>query len=54
VAEHENGKAVILLHGISANRMGVAGYGEMFLQKGYRILLPDSRAHGESEGNPAT
>jgi uncharacterized protein len=54
VPEHDNGKAVILLHGIGDNRGGVAGYGEMFLQPGYRILLPDSRAHGESGGTVAT
>jgi dipeptidyl aminopeptidase/acylaminoacyl peptidase len=54
VPEHENGKAVILLHGISDSRLGVAGYGQMFLQHGYRILLPDSRAHGESGGDIAT
>jgi uncharacterized protein len=54
VPAHENGKAVILLHGISDNRLGVAGYGQMFLQQGYRILLPDSRAHGKSGGDIAT
>src|SRR5438067_10448944 len=26
----------------------------MFLQQGYRVLLPDSRAHGESGGRLAT
>jgi pimeloyl-ACP methyl ester carboxylesterase len=54
VPEHQNGKAVILLHGIGDNRAGVAGYGQAFLQQGYRILLPDSRAHGESGGAVAT
>ncbi len=54
VPKHENGKAVILLHGIGDNRGGVAGYGQGFLDQGYRILLPDSRAHGESGGAVAT
>lgn len=54
VPAHENGKAVILLHGIGDNRGGVAGYGQVFLQHGYRVLLPDSRAHGESGGELAT
>jgi uncharacterized protein len=54
VPERENGKTVILLHGIGDNRGGVAGYGGMFLQHGYRVLLPDSRAHGESGGAVAT
>src|ERR1043166_5681906 len=50
----ENGRAVILLHGIGDNRGGVAGYGLEFLAHGYRVLLPDSRAHGESDGDLAT
>jgi hypothetical protein len=54
VPKHENGQAVILLHGIGDNRGGVAGYGQAFLRQGYRILLPDSRAHGESGGAVAT
>jgi pimeloyl-ACP methyl ester carboxylesterase len=54
VPEHQNGQAVILLHGIGDNRGGVAGYGQAFLRQGYRILLPDSRAHGESGGAVAT
>jgi len=28
--------------------------GRLFLRQGYRILLPDSRAHGESGGSVAT
>ena len=54
VPVHENGRAVILLHGIGDNRSGVAGYGSEFLAHGYRVLLPDSRAHGESGGQLAT
>ena len=54
VPEHQNGQAVILFHGIGDNRGGVAGYGQMFLREGYRVLLPDSRAHGESGGAIAT
>ena len=54
VPDHQNEQAVILLHGIGDNRSGVAGYGQAFLGQGCRILLPDSRAHGESGGNVAT
>jgi pimeloyl-ACP methyl ester carboxylesterase len=54
VPEHQNGQAIILLHGIGDNRGGVAGYGQALLRQGYRILLPDSRAHGESGGAVAT
>jgi len=49
-----NGEAVILLHGITDNREGVAGYGTIFLDRGYAVLLPDFRGHGESGGALAT
>ena len=49
-----NGNAVILLHGITDNREGVAGYGRLLLQHGYAALLPDARRHGESGCELAT
>lgn len=49
-----NGNAVVLTHGITDNREGVAGYAELFLKHGYAVLLPDARAHGESGGEFAT
>jgi len=49
-----NGNAVILLHGLGDNRQGMTGYAELLLAHGYTVLLPDSRAHGESGGNLAT
>ncbi len=49
-----NGNAVILLHGITDNREGVAGYGRLLLEHGYAVLLPDARRHGESGGEQAT
>jgi len=49
-----NNSAVILLHGMGDTREGVAGYAYMFLQHGYSVLLPDSRAHGASGGPIAT
>jgi uncharacterized protein len=49
-----NGKSVIILHGITANRVDSTGYAEIFLNQGYAVLLPDSREHGESGGNIAT
>jgi predicted alpha/beta-fold hydrolase len=52
--ENDNGSAVILMHGVSDNREGMAGYGRLFLKEGYRVLLPDARAHGESGGKIAT
>jgi len=49
-----NGKAVVLLHGITDNRIGVSGYAYFFLERGYSVLLPDSREHGVSGGAVAT
>lgn len=49
-----NGSAVILLHGVGDNREGMGGFAELFLSQGYAVLLPDSRAHGESGGNYPT
>ncbi len=49
-----NGNAVMLLHGITDNREGVAGYGRLLLEHGYAVLLPDARRHGESGGELAT
>jgi len=42
--------AVILLHGVSDNRMGMYGYGRWLLSKNYAVLLPDARSHGLSSG----
>jgi uncharacterized protein len=44
------GDAVILLHGIGDNRQGMMGFAELFLSHGYTVLLPYSRAQGESGG----
>src|SRR5579864_2998962 len=49
-----NGNAIVLLHGITDNREGVAGYGHLLLEHGYAVLLPDARRHGESGGELAT
>jgi uncharacterized protein len=49
-----NGNSVVVLHGITDNREGVAGYGKLFLDHGYAVLLPDARDHGESGGDMAT
>jgi alpha-beta hydrolase superfamily lysophospholipase len=48
--QHANGDAVILLHGLGDNRLGMQGYAEMLLNHGYSVLMPDARAHGLSGG----
>jgi hypothetical protein len=44
----------MVLHGIGDSRQGSAGYAPLFLNEGYSVLLPDSRAHGSSEGELVT
>ena len=43
-----------MLHGIGDSRRGSAGYAPLFLDEGYSVLLPDSRAHGSSGGELVT
>src|SRR4030081_2630249 len=49
-----NGEAVLLLHGLADNRIGMTGYARLLLAHGFAVLLPDSRAHGRSGGALAT
>jgi dipeptidyl aminopeptidase/acylaminoacyl peptidase len=46
-----NGNAVILLHGVGDNRKGMIGFAELLLSNGFAVLVPDSRAQGESGGD---
>jgi len=46
-----NGNAVILLHGLADNRVGMTGYARLMLAHGFNVLLPDARAHGASGGD---
>ena len=45
-----NGDVVILLHGITDNRLGMFGSGRWLNSYHYAVLLPDARGHGSSEG----
>ncbi|MGB6431481.1 MAG: alpha/beta fold hydrolase [Candidatus Acidiferrales bacterium] len=49
-----NGDWVLLFHGIGDNRAGMVSYASFLLRKGYGVVLMDSRAQGESDGNLAT
>jgi len=53
-ASPASGRAVLLLHGQADTRAGALGYARLFLARGYDVLAPDSRAHGESGGALAT
>jgi pimeloyl-ACP methyl ester carboxylesterase len=45
---------VLLFHGVSDNRVGDLGVADFLLRAGYGVVMMDSRAHGESEGDLAT
>ena len=49
-----NGNCVMVLHGIADSRAGGVGFAPLFLTQGYAVLVPDSRAHGESGGEFVT
>ncbi|HEY6371128.1 MAG TPA: alpha/beta fold hydrolase [Candidatus Sulfotelmatobacter sp.] len=49
-----NGDAVLLLHGLGDNRVGMTGYAQLLLAHGFTVLLPDARSHGTSGGPLAT
>ena len=46
--------AVLLLHGVHANRLAMLPRAEFLHALGYAVLMPDFRAHGESSGNHTT
>ncbi len=52
--DRPNGDAVLILHGIADSRGSQVGLARMFLSHGYTVLVPDSRAHGESGGDLTT
>ncbi len=54
IPDQPNTRAVILLHGLSDDRVGMTGYAELLLRHHYTVLQPDSRAHGASAGSIAT
>ncbi|MCT3048686.1 alpha/beta hydrolase [Leuconostoc mesenteroides] len=49
-AEKKTGKTAILAHGWHNNKTTMAIYGELFHELGYNVLIPDNRAHGDSQG----
>ena len=44
-------RTALLVHGYSADALSMAGFAQHYHEVlGYNVLLPDNRAHGESEG----
>lgn len=46
--------AVLLLHGVGANRSAMLGRAEFLHRAGFTVLAPDFQAHGESPGEHPT
>lgn len=51
---NDNGSVVILLHGAGHDRVRVEKQALALLKHGYRVLMPDSRGQGQSEGSLTT
>src|SRR5258707_1068833 len=49
-----NGSCVLLLHGVADSRASQIGLARLLLKNHYAVLVPDSRAHGESSGGIVT
>ncbi|RKL66661.1 alpha/beta hydrolase [Salipaludibacillus neizhouensis] len=49
--EESTGKAVILAHGFRSQRADMSDFVQFYHEQGFDILIPDSRGHGESEGD---
>lgn len=49
-AEKTTNKTVIVVHGFNAKKEEMSAYGMLFHKLGFNVLMPDNRAHGESQG----
>src|SRR6266851_2834086 len=49
-----NGSWVLVFHGVADNRYGVTEHARLLLQRGFSVVMMDSRAHGASGGEIAS
>jgi fermentation-respiration switch protein FrsA (DUF1100 family) len=54
IAGRPGGGAVVLLHGVNANRLAMLRRARLFKAEGFSVLLFDFQAHGESAGTRIT
>lgn len=48
---HRSDIWILILHGYKSDKSRMMEFGHAYYSKGYNVLLPDNRAHGDSEGN---
>ncbi|NLL39647.1 MAG: alpha/beta hydrolase [Clostridiales bacterium] len=51
VYRRDEDKWAVLVHGYSTGKEYMQEYARKYYEKGYSILMPDLRAHGDSQGN---
>ena len=51
VADETSNKWVVILHGYNGSMEDIYDIAMHYVEKGYNVLMPDLRAHGESEGS---
>ena len=47
---HHTNRYIIICHGVTVNRLNSVKYMNLFIQKGWNVLIYDHRRHGESGG----
>jgi uncharacterized protein len=50
IAPHGTNRYIIICHGVTVNRLNSVKYMNLFLQKGWNVVIFDHRRHGESGG----
>lgn len=49
-ANYKTSKSVLIAHGFMNRKEDMGAYATMFHEMGYNVLVPDARAHGQSQG----
>ncbi|MDQ0231873.1 alpha/beta hydrolase [Metabacillus malikii] len=50
IAPYETNRYMILCHGVTVNRLNSVKYMNLFLEKGWNVVIYDHRRHGETGG----
>ncbi|XQY90489.1 alpha/beta hydrolase [Metabacillus sp. HB246100] len=50
VAPHQTNRYIIICHGVTVNKLNSVKYMNLFLEKGFNVVIYDHRRHGDSGG----